>query len=149
MFGKADEKLRKENAGLVFANEKLARDIDKIKKELSKEKVSLTDTIDSLSNDKRRLKEEVADLELKKKIENEDLKHMIKIKEEKAEIVMEKKQLEMQRESDKAIQKIRDEYQKKTEDSLEEQIKKMGETTDKIMSLVPNIGVKLNGNITK
>lgn len=39
-------------------------------------------------------------MELKALNENEDLKHMIKIKEEKAEIEMEKKELEMQRESE-------------------------------------------------
>lgn len=74
---------------------------------------------------------------------------MIKIKEEKAEIVMEKKELKMEREKDKEITKIKTEYQKKVEDNLEKNLKEMKDMYGQILQLVPNIGVKLKGDITK
>ena len=51
----------------------------------------------------RHLKEEIAKLGLKKKIEDEDIKHMVKIKEERMEVEHQKKTLEMQSEKEKEI----------------------------------------------
>jgi predicted phage tail protein len=55
----------------------------------------LEESIESLGDEKLKLKEEVADLKLKKKIEDEDIKHMVKIEREKLAIEQQKKELEL------------------------------------------------------
>lgn len=140
LFGRNDKEIQKEN-------EKLVKRVEQLETELGAEKTSLKTTIESLERDKKSLKEEVADLELKKKIEEEDIKHMVKIKEEKMDLEYEKKALALEREKDREIAKIKDDYQGKIEKNLEKQLAEVKETTDKIMALVPDINVKLKGQV--
>lgn len=141
MFGKNREELKIENG-------ELSKKVSELTEELGREKDTLTKNIDKLEKDKKQLKEDISDLKLKKKMEEEDIKHMVRIKEEKAAVEMEKKQLEMERAKDMEIEVLRKEYSEKTETFLKEQTAKIEGIMERIMALVPNIGVKLNGKIT-
>ena len=57
----------------------------------------LMDEIEELRKDRAQLKQEVEDLKLKKKIEEEDIKHMVKMKMERLDLEHQKKVQETER----------------------------------------------------
>ena len=95
----------------------------------------------------QKLKEEVADLKLKRKIEDEDIRHMVKIKEEELEIRHRKLDLELQRESDEKISKTKDEYRDKLECFLQDQVKDVKEMYGQILKRLPAVNVRLKGGV--
>jgi len=124
----------------------------------------LNDDIDSLKTDHqiaedlaagskklaRQLKEEVADLKLEKKIETEDIKHLVKITEERKDLELDKERLKLEREKDAEvsqiredcageIKEVRDEYTKKQEDTLQKQIEDGNKMFSEVMARLPNI----------
>jgi chromosome segregation ATPase len=101
----------------------------------------------ALEEEKTRLKEEVADLKLKKKIEEEDIKHMVKMKEEKLAIEHERKELERESEKQAAIHKAQNEYRDKIEKNLEKQLASMKDMYGEILGRLPNVNVRLKGDV--
>jgi chromosome segregation ATPase len=124
----------------------------------------LNDDIDSLKGDQeqaefeadrskqeaRKLKEEVADLKLAKKIETEDISHLVKITEERKDLELDRKALELEREKDVEVQiikeecateikEIRETYAQKQEDTLQEQIENGNKMFTEVMERLPNI----------
>lgn len=100
-----------------------------------------------LKEEKTRLKEEVADLKLKKKIEEEDIKHMVKMKEEKLAIEHQKKMLELEKKTQDEIHKAQNEYRDKIEKNLEKQLSDMKAMHDAILERLPNVAVRLKGEV--
>jgi 3-hydroxyisobutyrate dehydrogenase-like beta-hydroxyacid dehydrogenase len=108
---------------------------------LEAEKEDLKKVIETLEKDKKGLKEEVGDLKLKKKMEEEDIKHMVKIDRERKDIELEKEKIKLEGEQAKAIAKVKDEYRDKTEAQLKEQLGGMKDMYGEILGRLPNYNV--------
>jgi len=109
---------------------------------LEAQKEDLKTDVEYLASDRKKLKEEVSDLKLKKKMEEEDIKHMIKIDRERKDIEVEKEKLKLVGEKDAAIAKVKDEYRDKTEAQLEKQLGNMKDMYGEILARLPNYNVK-------
>ena len=107
----------------------------------------LNGKIKSLLDDRFELKQQVEDLKLKKKIEEEDIKHMVKIKEESLEIEHRKRNLELEREKDQEVAKVKDQYRDKMEAHLERQIGDIKEMYGEILKRLPEVRVRLKGDV--
>ncbi len=73
-----------------------------------KDNERLRELNESLLTDKMRLREEVADLALKKKVSEEDIEHMIKMKMEKNELELQKKVVKLEADQATASQRKTD-----------------------------------------
>ena len=112
------------------------------KKDSEKEELKLA--IKQLEKDKRSLKEDLAELKLKKKLEEEDIKHMVKINNERKDIELEKEKMKLERKSAEEIAKVKDSYQDKTEQQLEKQLTNMKSMYGEILERLPNYNIKHN-----
>jgi len=93
------------------------------------------------------LKNQVKQLKLDRKIEDEDIKHMIKMKEAAVEIKQEKFEVKCEREKDTAIAQVKDQYRDKMEELQKEELKKMERMQTEILSRLPDISVRMKGEI--
>lgn len=114
----------------MFWNSNTTTDSDDLKKDIKR-----------LETEKRELKEELADLKLKKKLENEDIKHMVKINNERKEIELEKEKVKLEREKASEIAAVKDGYRDKTEAQLEKQLTGMREMYAEILERLPNYNI--------
>ena len=120
----------------LFNKDKDAESIKDRNKELETE-------CDTLRGDRRELKDEVEQLKLKKKIEEEDIKHMVKMKEERLDLEHQKHLQKSEMDKQKEIGEIKDKYRDKTEAQLEKQLTSMKEMYGEILERLPNINAKL------
>jgi CRISPR/Cas system CSM-associated protein Csm4 (group 5 of RAMP superfamily) len=88
---------------------------------------------------KRIAEDQLAEFKHKTKLEQEDIKHMVKMKEEKQEIELDKKKVELEREHFNKIEVVKDDYRLKLEDLLKNQIKDAKESHQKLMEHMPKI----------
>lgn len=109
--------------------------------------VELEDQLKELKEDRTALKEEVADLKLKKKIEDEDIKHMVKMEREVLELEFQKKTVEMEKTQQETIGTVKDEYRDKVEKNLAEQLKDIKEMYKEVLARLPNVQVKMKGSV--
>lgn len=93
------------------------------------------------------LKEELADLKFKKKIELEDIEHMTRITEEKLNIEHERKITELEGKKIKEVADIRDEYRLKTEKHLLAEKQDFKDMHNSILERLPNVRVNLKGDV--
>ena len=100
--------------------------------------------IKRLNKEKRELKEELADLRLKKKLEDEDIKHMVKINNERKAIELEKEKIKLERKGAEEVAKVKDAYRDKTEEQLEKQLTGMREMYAEILERLPNYNINHN-----
>jgi len=103
--------------------------------------------IKKLTDERRTLKQDVEDLKLKKKMDEEDIKHMVRIKEERAAVEQDRAKVRMEGEKQEAIAKVRDEYRLKTEEYLNTQIKRMETMYADLLKQLPDINVALKGDL--
>lgn len=106
---------------------------------LEKEIESLKAKEFSAREDKRKAEDDLAKVKHEKKLETEDIKHMIKMKEEKNALELEKKKVDVEREYFNKIEAVKDDYRTKLEDLLKNQIKDGKESHDKLMEHMPKI----------
>jgi hypothetical protein len=111
---------------------------------VAEDKSILVKTIEELSQEKTKLKEEVENLKLKAKISEEDIKHMIKLKEEKNAIELEKKAMKLEKEKDSAIAVVKDQYRDKLETNLVAQKDDIKEMYSQILKRLPDVTARLN-----
>ena len=150
LFGKKEEFKDPEHSVVEETKDRmifrLNNDIDSLKNE----QADAEDMADTAKKEARALKEEVADLKLAKKIEDEDIKHLVKLTEERKELELDKKALELEREKDAEVQivkeecadeikEIREEYAKKQEETLQKQIADGNLMFKEVMTRLPNI----------
>jgi outer membrane murein-binding lipoprotein Lpp len=116
-------------------------------KELAKEK-------EWLENDRKKLKREVSDLQQKvdtlaskKKIEEEEIKHMVKILNEKREIEFQKKEMQIKIDANLELTQIKGNYQDRLEELLKGQIKDGKEMYAQILKRLPDMSVRLKGDV--
>ena len=108
------------------------------------EKKELKVIIKNLEKEKHQLKEDLAELKLKKKLEEEDIKHMVKINNERKDIELEKEKMKLERKSAEEIAKVKDSYQDKTEQQLEKQLTNMKSMYGEILERLPNYNINHN-----
>ena len=126
--------------------EALTRELETLQEEIGSANEKLVD----LRTDKRTLEEEVHQLKHEHKLEKENIKHMVKIKEEKNEVELAKKEVALEREKHDEIEKIKDEYRDKLEKFLTKQIADQKDTHEKLMEHMPKIEAMFgNGDLKK
>jgi len=76
------------------------RRTDKLKKDI----IALEDERDGLTDDNRKVKDELAELKQKRKMEDEDIRHLVKLKESKLDLEYEQKKVVLEREQHQAPQ---------------------------------------------
>lgn len=108
---------------------------------------SLESERDRLNDSNRKIRDELADLKQQKRMEDENIRHLVKIKEEKLDIEHEKKQVERERVQQEVIAKVKDEYRNKQESTLQKQIDDGKEMSAEILARLPNVSVRLKGDV--
>ena len=116
---------------------------DKLKQDIQ----NLEDERDGLTDENRKVKDELAELKQKRKMEDEDIRHLVKIKEEKLDLNHQKKVVESERQQQEAIAKVKDEYRDKQESTLQKQIEDGKKMYAEILARLPNVSVRLKGDV--
>ena len=124
----------------MFGKRKAQIKIEQSIENLLQEKVTLQNSVVEL---KGQLKEVQQD----KKLEQEDIKHMIKMREEAFEVEKQKFELGCERAKDSAIAAVKDEHRDKLEELLHGQIKDGKDLRKEILDRLPNISAKLTGAV--
>lgn len=112
--------------------EKLAEDNERLEKE-----------VEELRREKIDLHEKVETLKVEKKTSEEDIKHMMKKKEEMLDIEFKKIELAVEKEKDKAIAEVKDQYRDKLETYLEKQINDGNKRYEQILERLPNVSMRI------
>ena len=117
------------------------RELEKVKNELGAAEVVLGKS----NAEVRSLKEQIEDLKLKKKIEEEDIKHLVKIKIEQNEIEFQRKVMEQDRVKEAEIGRVKQEYADKLQVRLELEVKNIKDMYGEVLRRLPEI--KMRGQI--
>ena len=96
---------------------------------------------DELKHDVERLEKEKR--ALKEQLEEEDIKHMVKINSERKEIELEKEKVKLEREKASEIATVKDEYRDKLEARLQTEVVNIKEMYGEILTRLPNINVEM------
>ena len=104
-------------------------------------------TRDDLKCKVEQLEKQIRGLEHDHKLADEDIKHMVKIKEEQLEIVFEKKMLDQERITQESVARVKDQYQDKMEEHLTKQADNVRGMYDEILKRLPDINVELSGKV--
>jgi hypothetical protein len=91
----------------------------------------------------RKLKNELEDLKTQKVMEEREIKHLVKLKEEKLEVENQKKVLELESKYNDKTMTLQKEYHNKQLIDIELARKEMKEVYEKIMERLPNINTSL------
>lgn len=110
---------------------------------IEQEKEDLVKSRDKLRDEISSLKAEVRDLQLKRKIEEEDIKHMIKLEREQLELEKQKFQNQQELKTMQEIGKVRAEYAVKIENHLISKNDEANERYSQILERLPNISMEL------
>lgn len=110
-------------------------------------KDELKTIIRGLEEERSQLKREVEDLKSKKQIEEEQIKHLVKIKDEKREIEYKRKEMDIEAEKNKEIAKVKDDYRDKMERNLISQKEDILKMYSEILERLPNVNAKLSGKL--
>lgn len=102
---------------------------------------------DRLNDSLLSTKNELAELKQKKKMEDEDIRHLVKIKESKLQIDFDKKEVSLEKEKQDAIAKVKDEYRDKQERVLEKQIDQGEKRYAEILARLPDVSMTLKGKV--
>lgn len=119
--------------------DEVAKECDKLRQE----KYDLNYKVSTLEKERNQLKEQVEDLKLKKKISEEDIQHLVKIKLEQADIDKQKHIAKADAEKSAAIFAVKSEYQQKVEHNLLEQQKQLRDMYSEVLARLPNVNVML------
>ena len=109
--------------------------------------LSLQQQIDNFTVEKRKLKDELADLKKAKELEKTEIDHLVALKEERMTVQMEQKDVALE----KKFQKKELELRQKAYEDMVGRIEKAGddmkEIYKEIMARLPNINVKMKGEL--
>ena len=100
------------------------------------------------------LKQQVEDLTLQvttlkheHKLADEDVKHMVRIREEQLDVEYDKKVVELERKTQEEIAKVKDEYRDKLEKRLQTEVDNIKEMYAQILERLPNVTARLKGEL--
>ena len=116
------------------------------------------DSVESLKAEIRDLQDEKKVLKLEHKMQMEETKHLVKLKEERLkdeyerkehtlEVDYQKKELELRRECDQNVAEVRDEYRVKMEEALKEQMDGIREMYGQIVEQLPDVNYAIQHDI--
>jgi hypothetical protein len=91
----------------------------------------------------------VEDLKLKKKISEEDIKHMVKMKMEKQELELKRQVMDITKDKDDAIAQVKDTYREKLEGNLKTQLGDMKDMYGDILKRLPNLSAHYESGISR
>jgi hypothetical protein len=111
--------------------------------EAGKQVTDLSKSIADLKKEKTDLTDKVEKLKLDAKIADEDIKHMVKMKEEKLDLEHQKKVVALEKEKADAIAKVKDEYRNKMEERLIKEGENIKEMYEAILQRLPDVNVML------
>lgn len=103
---------------------------------------------DKLEEELREARNRLKQVNLDRKIEEDDIKHMIKLKTERLELEFQKREAEADRVRQTEIQQVRDTYQARTEAQLQDQLEQTKVMYAQILERLPNISAQLKGTIS-
>jgi VIT1/CCC1 family predicted Fe2+/Mn2+ transporter len=123
--------------------EALEKRIDSaVKKTLTDILGNIEDT-DTFSKKIKSLKEEIEQLKSTKKIEEAEIKHLVRMKGEKLELEHQKKEVELQEEFAKKQMQLQQDYHDKVLAQIELARKEQKETYTEIMKRLPNVNMEI------
>lgn len=105
--------------------------------------ISLNNQIDRL-NLKKQI--EVDKMNADRKIHDERMEHLVKLKTEAAATELERAKVTMQREKDEAIAEVKEEYRAKMEEQLEKRIIELKGMYSEVLERLPNVNASLKVN---
>ena len=108
---------------------------------------TLEDERDGLTDENRKVKDELAELKQKRKMEDEDIRHLVKIKEGKLDLEHQKRQVKLEGEQQQAIATVKDDYRDKLESTLQKQVEDVKDMYGEILKRLPNVNVRLKGDV--
>lgn len=115
---------------------------------MHKKRISdLEDETRGLSKERFDLKLQVEDLKAKHKAEDETMRHLVKMKDEKREIEFTKREAAEDRKRDGEIGKVKDGYRDKVEKNLNDQLSRMQIMYGEVLARLPDVKVRLNGGV--
>jgi len=94
-----------------------------------------------------KLKEEIALLKQEKKITEEDIKHMVRLKEERFKVENERAALERDRTMEKAIATVKDTYRDKLEQRLQLEVDNIRKMYSEILERLPKVTVRQSESV--
>ncbi len=97
----------------------------------------------------RELKDEIESLKTTKKMEQREIEHLVKLKEEKLYIEHQKKEIELQKTYQAKEMELQTEYHDKIVKAIEVARKGQQETYREIMKRLPDVSVMLGGEKKK
>jgi membrane-associated HD superfamily phosphohydrolase len=116
--------------------------------EAGKQVTDLSKDVATLKKEKQDLTEQVEKLKLDAKIADEDIKHMVKMKEERLELDHQKKIAAVEKEKADAIADVKDKFRDKMEEQLAKESANIKEMYGEILKRLPDVNVAL-GNAFK
>lgn len=119
------------------------RRTDVLKQEITKLERERDEIVDA----NRKLKDDLAGLQQKRKIEDDEIRHLVKMKESALEMEHSKKALELERKKDGEVAAVKDQYRDKLEAFLQQQVKDIKEMYGEILGRLPNVNVRLKGEV--
>ncbi len=134
-------------------HEKIAAIIDEQLKDtesilvLQNEKKELESSIKKLKSQLETLKDTAATVESKKKIDELELKHLMKMSKDQMELEFQKKEMAIRTETNKEIFAIRDEHSRKFIEQLQVQADKVNEIYVQIMNRLPNVNMAIRKSV--
>lgn len=139
MFWNKDSKviaLKKELQALNDLKDKIALDMEEAKadKRIAEEELDA-------------VKRELVSVKSKKVIEEEKIKHLIKMKEEANELRYQKREMALNKNHAEALAAVKDNYQEKLTKMQEDQHKEVKEMYSEIIQLLPNVNVRMKGEL--
>ena len=102
---------------------------------------------DSLKEQVEELTLQVTTLKHEHKLADEDVKHMVRIREEQLDVEYEKKVVELERQQQEAIATVKDEYRDKLEARLQTEVDNIKEMYAQILERLPNVTAKIRGEL--
>lgn len=117
-------------------------------------KASLIRQVESLEAERNKLRDErdnaqseLTKFQATKKMEEEEIKHGLKMEQERAKLEKLQHEAKVAKERDEAIGKVKDQYRDKMESELRAQIERANVMYKEILGRLPDVNVKLRGSV--
>lgn len=108
---------------------------------------ALSDERDELTEQVLELTRKVKELEQDRKIADEDIKHMVKMREERMELEFDKRVVAEEKKTATNIATVKDEYRDKMEIRLQTEVENIKEMYAQILERLPNVTARLKGSL--
>lgn len=138
---------RKALSDVMYGGEKAAEKFKAMTAEIERLKVELTDLQIQKGKDVARIQEEIASLESRKKIEEQEIRHLVKMKEEKLLLETSRKEVELQKLFTQREMDLQTSYHDKVLSTIEESRKESKELYSQIMERLPNVNMEIRKGV--